>query len=48
MIMDVKKIEEYLFTLEVCKRFLPPDTNPVHYERLRDIEQLLLKLLKEK
>lgn len=33
--------EELLFTLELCRRVLPWDAHPAHWERLRRIEDLV-------
>ncbi len=34
-------LEELLFTLEICRRALPWDTHPEHYDRLRRIEGMV-------
>lgn len=35
------ELEELLFTLEMCRRVLPWDAHPAHWERLRRIEDLV-------
>jgi hypothetical protein len=35
------KIEDLLFTIDICRKSLPGNTNPVHLERLWHIENLL-------
>jgi hypothetical protein len=35
------ELEELLFTLEICRRALPWDAHPEHYERLRRIEGMV-------
>lgn len=35
------KTEDLLLTLEVCRKYLPSDTHPVHYDRIRMIESIL-------
>jgi len=37
------KVEDLVYTLEVCKEYLPPDTHPTHFERLREIEGLITR-----
>lgn len=39
--MTKEKLEELLFTLEICRKELPGHTHPVHFERLREIERIL-------
>ncbi|NTU85658.1 MAG: hypothetical protein HGA45_41035 [Chloroflexales bacterium] len=34
-------LEELLFTLEICRRALPWDAHPEHFDRLRRIESLV-------
>lgn len=34
-------LEDLLFTLEVCKKQLPFDAHPVHYQRLDTIERIV-------
>jgi hypothetical protein len=34
-------LEELLFTLEICRRALPWDAHPEHYDRLRRIEGMV-------
>lgn len=34
-------LEELLFTLEICRRALPWDAHPEHFERLRRIEGMV-------
>lgn len=34
-------LEELLFTLELCRRALPWDAHPEHYDRLRRIEGMV-------
>lgn len=34
-------LEDYLFTLSICKKALPDHTHPVHYEKLKEIEEIL-------
>lgn len=42
-----EQLEDYLFTLDVCKTELPPDTHPEHFKRLRTIAAILKSLSKE-
>jgi len=35
------KLENLLFTLEVCRKVLPEDASMVHYARLDEIERIL-------
>ena len=35
------KLEDLLFTLEICQKNLPGDAHPVHFERLWYIERSL-------
>jgi len=35
------EIEDLVYTLEVCKEYLPAETHPEHYKRLREIERLI-------
>jgi hypothetical protein len=42
--MTQQNIDDLLSTLKACKQSLPADTHPVHYKRLRDIEQHLRAL----
>jgi hypothetical protein len=37
-------VEDLIFTLELCKRLLPGDVHPVHFERLAEIERLVKRL----
>jgi hypothetical protein len=37
------KVEDLVYTLKVCKEYLPPDTHPTHFERLREIEGLITR-----
>ncbi len=39
--MDSEEDGLLLFTLEICKKYLPLETNPIHFERLRKIERIL-------
>lgn len=39
------KLEELIFTLEICKKFLPDNAHPTHYERLDEIERIVRKEL---
>ncbi|MBX0331354.1 hypothetical protein K2Z83_27255 [Oscillochloris sp. ZM17-4] len=34
-------LEELLFTLDICRRALPWDAHPEHFDRLRRIESLV-------
>jgi hypothetical protein len=34
-------LADYLITLETCRQALPPETNQVHYARLRKIERIV-------
>lgn len=36
-----EELEELLFTLEICRRALPWDAHPEHYDRLRRIEGMV-------
>ena len=36
-----EELDGLLFTLELCKKELPADTHPAHFERLRQIEAIL-------
>ena len=44
--MDKYKLDDYLFTLEVCEKELPLDAHPSHYTRLREIKAILKSLVK--
>jgi hypothetical protein len=35
------KTEDLVYTLEVCREYLPVNTHPEHYKRLREIEYLI-------
>lgn len=35
------KTDDLLFTLEICRKYLPDDTHPVHYDRIKMIESIL-------
>ena len=37
----IHEIEDLLFTVEICRKNLPGNTNPVHFERLWYIEKML-------
>lgn len=39
--LNKRELEDLLFTLEVCEKELPAHTNPVHFERLRLIAQIV-------
>jgi hypothetical protein len=39
--MTKEELENYLFTLEVCEKYLPAGTHPAHYRRLREIRRIL-------
>lgn len=41
----MNRLEDYLRTLEICRVALPPATEPMHYERLRIIEQIVRRAL---
>lgn len=42
-----ENLENYLYTLEICKKELPSDAHPVHYKRLNDlIERIKWELKK--
>jgi hypothetical protein len=34
----MSQLSDYLFTLDVCRRLLPPDADPIHATRLDEIE----------
>lgn len=36
-------LEDYLFTLNICKKALPDHTHPVHFEKIKEIEEILKK-----
>lgn len=40
-----EELEELLFTLEICRRALPWDAPPEHYDRLRRIEGMVARSL---
>ena len=44
--MTKDKLEDYLFTLEICEKELPLDAHPSHYTRLREIRAILKSLAK--
>lgn len=44
----MKHLEDYLLTLEYCRRTLPRDTSRAHYERLRKIERIVRRTLADK
>ena len=35
-------LDDLLFTLEICRKHLPLETHPVHYDRLRRIQSILI------
>ena len=37
------ELKDYLVTLNICKKALPSHTHPVHFEKLREIEDILRK-----
>ena len=39
-------LESLLYTLDICENYLPPETHPVHYERLKVIKELLKRIYK--
>jgi len=39
--MTEQNLDDLLYTLYICKQSLPADEKPIHYKRLRDIEQHL-------
>ena len=43
-----EELEELLFTLEICRRALPWDAHPEHYDRLRRIEGIIAKSLEQR
>ena len=43
--MGKHTLEDYLFTLEICRKELPGHAHPVHYERLREIEAILKRVV---
>ncbi len=34
-------LEDLLFTLEICRKYLPGDAHPVHFERIKEIERIV-------
>jgi len=46
LVITKEKLESYIFTLEVCKKELPYDAHPAHYERIREITAILKSLAK--
>jgi hypothetical protein len=38
-------LEDFLFTLEICRKELPSDAHPAHYDRLREIESILKRVV---
>lgn len=43
-----EKLQDYLFTLEICRKHLPSGTHPAHLERLWELEQWLKREFKGK
>jgi len=43
-----EKLQDYLFTLEICRKHLPSGTHPAHLERLWELERWLKKEFKGK
>lgn len=43
-----EELEELLFTLEICRRALPWDAHPEHYDRLRRIEGMVARSLERR
>ncbi len=37
----MSSIDDLLFTLDICRRSLPGNAHPVHFERLEEIERIL-------
>ncbi len=34
-------VDDLLFTLQICRKCLPGDAHPVHFERLAEIERIV-------
>lgn len=49
MRLDKKnELDDYLFTLEICVKNLPENTDVEHYKRIREIKEILAVVLKNK
>ncbi len=44
--MSQHTLDDLLFTLEICKKELPSNAHPIHYDRLREIERIIKKIVK--
>jgi len=42
---ELVRLEDLLFTLEICRKSLPTNAHPVHCERLRVIEDIIERYL---
>lgn len=42
------KLEDYLYTLDICLRSLPEDAPPDHYTRIKEIKEILVAVLKDR
>lgn len=42
------KLEDYLYTLDICLRSLPGDVHPDHYARIKEIKEILAVALKDR
>ncbi len=40
----MNSIEDLIFTLHICRKSLPGNADPVHFERLNEIERRLREL----
>lgn len=38
-------LDDLLFTLEICEKYLPVDAHPAHRERLQQIKEMLRRWL---
>jgi hypothetical protein len=43
-----EELDELLFTLEICRRALPWDAHPEHYDRLRRSEGMVARSLERR
>lgn len=41
--MTKKEVDDLLFTLDICKKELPMNAHPIHYERIDTIKQIIKK-----
>lgn len=47
-LLNKETLEALLFTLEICEKYLPPETNKEHFQRLNLIRNLLKNIAQQK